>query len=157
MPTVPDLKSALQADLTQAIRARDEVAAATLRLALSAITVEEVSGRRARVLTEAEVVGVLTREAKKRRESADAFTAGNRPELAQRELAELAVLARYLPEPLAEDEVRVLVAEAVSAASAGGATGMAAMGAVMKQLTPRVAGRFDGARLAALVREALTG
>jgi hypothetical protein len=149
------LKARLQSDLTGAIRARDEITAATLRMALAAITNEEVAGKAARVLTDAEVVGVLTKEAKKRREAAAAFAEAGRPELADRETAELAILTGYLPEPLDESEVEVMVAEAVAAAAQVGVTGMPAMGRVMKDLTPRTAGRFDGARLAALVRAAL--
>lgn len=152
-----EMKQALQADLTEAIRARDEVTASTLRMALAAVTTEEVAGRAARTLSDAEVVAVLTKEAKKRREAAAAFAQGGRPELAEREQAELAVLTRYLPEPLTEQEVAAMVAAAVQSAADGGATGMAAMGRVMKPLTAQTAGRFDGGRLAALVREALSG
>lgn len=153
--SMSELKATLQSDLTAAIRARDEVTSATLRMALAAVTTEEVAGRAARTLTDAEVVGVLTKEAKKRREAAAAFADGGRPELAEREEAELAVLTRYLPEPLSEQEVSVLVASAVAAAAEAGATGMAAMGRVMKELTPQTTGRFDGGRLAAMVRAAL--
>jgi uncharacterized protein YqeY len=152
-----ELKAALQHDLTEAIRARDELTAATVRMALAAITTEEVAGRSARTLSEDEVLAVLTREAKKRREAAAAFTDAGRSELAAREEAELGVLARYLPEPLADDEVAAMVATAVAEAAAGGATGMAAMGRIMKELTPRTAGRYDGGRLAAQVRAALAG
>jgi uncharacterized protein YqeY len=149
------LKATLQSDLTEAIRARDELTVSTLRMALAAVTTEEVAGQSARVLSDAEVVSVLTKEAKKRREAAAAFSSANRPELADRETAELGVLARYLPEPLTEAEVQVLVDAAVAEAAAAGATGMPAMGRIMKQLTPQTAGRFDGGRLAALVRAAL--
>lgn len=152
-----DLKAALQHDLTEAIRARDELTAATVRMALAAITTEEVAGKTARTLSDAEVVGVLNREAKKRREAAAAFADAGRTELAAREQDELAVLARYLPEPLADDEVAAMVRAAVAEAAAAGATGMAAMGRVMKELTPRTAGRYDGAQLAAQVRAALAG
>lgn len=149
------LKHTLQGDLTEAIRERDELTAATLRMALAAITTEEVAGTASRTLEDAEVQRVLTREAKKRREAAVAFREGGRPELADREEAELGVLARYLPEPLTEQEVAEMVAEAVQQAAAAGATGLPAMGRVMKQLTPRTAGRFDGGQLAAMVRGAL--
>ena len=149
------LKETLQADLTDAIRARDELTVATLRMALAGITNEEVSGKSARVLTDAEVVTVLTREAKKRREASSAFAGGGRPELAAREDAELEVLARYLPTPLTEDEVAGLVSEAVARAAADDVTGMPAMGRVMKELTGTTAGRVDGGRLAAMVRTAL--
>lgn len=155
MTHMTDLKATLQADLSAAIKARDELVTATLRMALAAVTVEEVSGKRARLLTDAEVGAVLTREAKKRREAATAFRDGGRPELAEREMAELGVLARYMPEPLTEAEVDAMVAEAVASSAASGLTGRPAMGRVMAELKPRTAGRFDGARLAALVRSAL--
>ncbi|HYO18038.1 MAG TPA: GatB/YqeY domain-containing protein [Dermatophilaceae bacterium] len=152
---MPTLKETLQADLTTAIRSRDELTSATLRMALTAVTTEEVSGKSARTLSDAEVMGVLTKEAKKRREAATAFADAQRPELAQREMAELAVLSGYLPPALTVDEVTVMVGDAVAQAMAQGVTGMPAMGRVMKQLTPQTAGRFDGGQLAALVRAAL--
>lgn len=152
---MPTLKETLQADLTTAIRSRDELTSATLRMALTAVTTEEVSGKSARTLTDAEVMGVLTKEAKKRREAATAFTDAQRPELAEREMAELAVLSGYLPPALTVDEVTVMVRDAVAQATAQGVTGMPAMGRVMKQVTPQTAGRFDGGQLAALVRAAL--
>ncbi len=149
------LKETLQADLTTAIRSRDELTAATLRMALTAVTTEEVAGKSARILSDAEVMGVLTKEAKKRREAATAFTEASRPELADRELAELAVLERYLPEPLTADEVSTLVNAAVARLADQGVTGMPAMGRVMKELTAQTSGRFDGGELAAMVRAAL--
>jgi len=149
------LKARLQSDLTAAIRSRDELSAATLRLALAAITTEEVAGRTQRTLTDDQVMAVLAREAKKRREAAGAFTAAGRADLADRESAELGVLSGYLPQPLSEEEVQAMVARAVAGAASAGVTGRAAMGRVMKELTPSIGGRFDGARLAALVREAL--
>ncbi len=149
------LKETLQSDLTSAIRSRDELSAATLRMALTAVTTEEVSGKSARTLSDAEVVGVLNKEAKKRREAATAFTDASRPELAERELAELDVLGRYLPEPLTAEEVNALVDAAVARLADEGVTGMPAMGRVMKELTPQTAGRFDGGQLAAMVRAAL--
>jgi uncharacterized protein YqeY len=149
------LKDQLQADLTTAIKSRDEVTTATIRMALAAITNEEVSGKEARQLSDDDVIGVLGREAKKRRESAEAYDAAERPELADRERAELVVLGRYLPEALTEDDVRAIVAAAVAEVSASGATGGAAMGAVMKLVQPQVKGRFDGGQVAALVKSAL--
>ena len=149
------LKEQLQADLTTAIKSRDEVTAATLRMVLTAITNEEVSGKEARVLSDEDVVTVLGREGKKRRESAEAYDAASRPELADRERAELAVIGRYLPEQLSEDEVRGIVDAAVAEVTAGGATGGAAMGAVMKLVQPQVKGRADGGQVAALVKAAL--
>ena len=148
-------KEQLQADLTTAIKSRDEVTAATVRMVLTAITNEEVSGKEARVLSDDDVITVLGREAKKRRESAEAYDAADRPELAERERAELEVIGRYLPQPLSEDEVRTIVDAAVAEVTAGGATGGAAMGAVMKLVQPQVKGRADGGQVAGLVKAAL--
>lgn len=148
------LEDRLHDDLTAAIRARDELTTATLRMALTATKTESVSGDAARELTDDEVVAVLGREAKKRRESATAYDDAGRPELAARERAELGVLARYLPEQLSDEELAALVTAAVVAAGAGG-QGMRAMGAVMKVVTPQVAGRAEGGRVAAAVRAAL--
>jgi uncharacterized protein YqeY len=150
-----ELADRLQNDLTTAIRGRDEVSAATLRMALTAMKNEAVSGKVARELSDDEVVGVLTREAKKRREAATAYDDANRPELAARERAELVVLGGYLPAPLTDAELGELVTAAVRQVRADGGEGMRAMGSVMKLLTPQVAGRADGGRVAALVRSAL--
>lgn len=149
------LKDRLQADLTEAIRAQDELTMATLRMALSAITNAEVSGKEARELSDDEVVVVLTSEAKKRREAAESFDAGGAADRADRERAELGVLQRYLPEQLSEGELQQIVADAVAAAAADGKTGPAAMGAVMKVVTPQTRGRADGSQVAAMVKEAL--
>jgi uncharacterized protein YqeY len=146
------LEHRLHEDLTAAIRARDEVTSATLRMALTAVKNEAVSGSEARELTDGDVVVVLGREAKKRREAATAYDDARRPELAARERAELAVLEGYLPAQLGDDELAVLVAAAVAET---GADSPRQMGAVMKVLTPRVAGRADGGRVAAAVRAAL--
>jgi uncharacterized protein len=149
------LKQQLQADLTTAIKARDELTSATIRMALTAITNEEVAGKEQRELSDDDVLTVLGREAKKRRESAEAYDAAARPELADRERAELGVLGRYLPQPLSEAEVQAVVDEAVAKVAASGATGGQAMGAVMKLVQPQVKGRADGGAVAALVRSAL--
>ena len=149
------LKDQLQSDLTTAIKARDEVTAATIRMALTAITNEEVSGKEARELSDDDVLTVLGREAKKRREAAEAYDAASRPELADRERAELDVIARYLPQPLSDDEVRAIVDAAVVEVTAGGASGGQAMGAVMKIVQPQVKGRADGGAVAAMVKTAL--
>lgn len=148
------LEQRLHDDLTEAIRGRDEVRSATLRMALTALKNESVSGSDARVLTDDEVVAVLGREAKKRREAATAYDDAKRPELADRERAELVVLEGYLPAQLDDAELAALVAEAVAQT---GADSMRGMGAVMKVLTPRVAGRADGGRVAAAVKAALGG
>ncbi len=150
-----DLKDRLQSDLTIAIKARDEVTAATIRMVLTAITNEEVSGKQARQLSDDDVLTVLGREGKKRRESAEAYDAADRPELADRERAELEVIARYLPQQMSEDEVRSIVDAAVAEVSATGASGGQAMGAVMKLVQPQVKGRADGGQVAALVKSAL--
>jgi len=141
------MKDRIQADLTTAMKARDEVSSSTLRMVLTAITNEEVSGKSARVLTDEDVVTVLGREAKKRKEAAEAYDAAQRPELAARERAELAVIDGYLPEQLSENEVRAIVDAAVAQVAATGASGGAAMG--------QVKGKADGGQVAALVKSAL--
>ena len=146
------MKQQLQSDLTAAIRQRDELVMGTLRLALAAVTTEEVSGREARELTDDDVMRVLAREAKKRREAAEAFEAGGRMEQAGRERAEGEVLARYLPQPLGDSELSALVAEVIAEV---GASSMADMGRVMKAATGKVAGRADGSRVSAEVRAQL--
>src|SRR4051794_11572784 len=151
------LKSKLQDDLTEAIKARDELRSATLRLTLTAIQKEEVAGTEARELSDSEVEKIIAREAKKRREAADAFDKGGRRESAERERAEGEVLAGYLPKPLTDDELEQLVAAAVAEAAGSGAEGPRAMGAVMKIVNPQVAGRADGGRVAAVVKRLLAG
>ncbi|MFF2651096.1 GatB/YqeY domain-containing protein [Streptomyces sp. NPDC058045] len=149
------LKSKLQEDLTAAIRERDELRSSTLRLTLAAITTEEVAGKSARELSDAEVQKVIAREAKKRREAADAFAKGGRAEQAEREKAEGEVLAAYLPEPLSDDELEEIVAAAVAEAVGSGAEGPRAIGQVMKIVNPKVAGRAEGGRVAAAVKKLL--
>ena len=148
-----ELKERLRADLNAAMRARDQVLMRTLRMALTSITNEEVAGAAARDLTDDEVLRVLTREARKRREAAEAFSAAGRSDQAAAERAEGDVLAGYLPAQLSDDELAALVDAAIAET---GASGMAAMGQVMKTVTPRVAGRADGARVAAEVRRRLS-
>lgn len=148
------LKASLASDLTSAMRAREEVRVATLRMALAAITTEEVSGSASRELTEAETLKVVMKEAKKRKESALAYRDADRPELAEREEAELAVLETYLPEQLDEDELTSIVDRAVAQT---GATSMAQMGQVMKVAQAEVAGRADGGAVAAKVKARLAG
>jgi hypothetical protein len=147
------LKDRLQSDLTTAMKARDELRTATLRMALTAVRTEEVSGKSSRTLEDSEVVTVLGREAKKRREASEAFDQGGRPEQAARERAEGEVLAEYLPQQLADAEVAAIVAAAVAET---GAAGPQAMGQVMKVVTPQTQGRADGGRVAAEVRRQLT-
>ena len=149
-----ELKERLRADLNAAIRARDQVRLRALRMALTSITNEEVAGDTARELSDDEVVKILTREAKKRREAAEAFESAGRAEQAAAERAEGDVLASYLPAQLTDDELTAIVSAAIAET---GATGMPGMGKVMKTVTPRVAARADGARVAAEVRRQLTG
>ncbi|MER5768083.1 GatB/YqeY domain-containing protein [Streptomyces sp. NPDC001985] len=146
------LKSRLREDLTAAIRARDELRSSTLRLTLAAVSTEEVSGKTSRELSDDEVQKVIAKEAKKRREAADAFAKGGRPEQAEREKAEGVILDEYLPQQLTDDELQRIVAAAVAEAKAGGAEGPRAMGAVMKIVNPKVAGRAEGGRVAAAVK-----
>jgi len=148
------LKDRLRADLTTAIKARDEVRSGTLRMVLTAITNAEVSGKVARELTDDDVIGVLSAEAKKRREAAVAFEDGDRPDRAAKERAEAAVIADYLPAQLTPEEIADVVREALEKTGAAG-EGMKAMGKVMGVVTPQVKGRADGAAVAAEVRRQL--
>ncbi len=149
---MPTLKEQLRADLTAAMKARDETRTRTLRMALTSITNEEVSGTAAHDLTEDQVTKILTREAKRRREAAAAFADAGRDEQAAAERAEEEILASYLPAQLSDDELAAIVAAAITET---GASGPAGIGQVMKAVTPRVAGRADGSRVAAQVRSQL--
>lgn len=155
MAAMAAIKQALRSDLTTAMKAHDAARVATIRMALTAITTEEVAGKQARELSEADEIAVLTREAKRRKESAAAFAEAGRSDRVDQELAEAAIIAKYLPVPLTEDEVRPLVAAAVAGAASQGLTGGRAMGAVMKELKPATTGRYDGAELAVLVKREL--
>ncbi len=146
------IKEQLRADLIEAIRSRATVNSGTIRMVLSAITNEEVAGKEARVLTDAEVVIVLSREAKKRREAAEAFTAAGRADKALLEKEEGAIIAKYLPEQMSEEDVKKLIAEAITSS---GAAGPADMGKVMGILKPQIAGKADGALVSKLVKESL--
>lgn len=150
------MKQRLQDDLTAAIRARDELRSATIRLALSAIKTEEVAGKAVRELSEAEIITVLSKEAKKRKEAADVYRSAGAEDRAVAEEAELAVLAEYLPLALTGAEVERIVKDAVAQAASAGLTGMQAMGAVMKIVQPQTLGRADGAEVAAMVKQLLT-
>ena len=146
------LKEKLQADLTDAIRSRNEVVSGTVRMLLAAITNEEVAGKAAKVLTDAEIITVLSREAKKRREAVEAYTQAKRDDLAGKEKTEAAVIANYLPEQLSEDEIKKLIADAITETDAKGPAGM---GLVMKVLQPKIAGKADGGVVSGLVKAAL--
>ena len=147
-----DLKNRLRADLTTAMKARDELRTATLRMVLAAVSAEEVSGKEARELSDDEVMGVLRRESKKRREAAEAFAGAGRAEQAEREEAEGGVLAAYLPAQLDDADLAALVADVVTRT---GAAGMKDMGKVMGAVQGPVAGRAEGGRVAAEVRRQL--
>jgi len=147
------LKERLKSDLTEAIRARDEVRAGTIRMALTSITNEEVSGKEARVLTDAEITTVLSREAKKRREAAEAYDSAGSKERGDRERAEGLVIAEYLPSQLSENELQEMIKAAIVETGASGPSGM---GQVMKVLSPKIAGRADGSKVSAAVKAALS-
>ncbi len=151
------LKQTLRQDLTAAMKARETVTVATLRMALAAVTTEEVAGTEARELTDADVRKVLTKEVRKRKEAAEIYSGAGRGELAERELAESAVLQAYLPSPLEDSEVTALVADAVAevAAQTGSAPTIKQMGHVVKLAQAKAEGRAEGSRIAAAVRAAL--
>ena len=154
MARMSSLKDRLRADLTTAMKARDELRSSTLRMVLAAVTNAEVAGKTAKVLTDEEVVTVLGAEAKKRREAATAFAEGGRTESAEKERAEAEVIAAYLPEQLTEAEIADIVTAAVASTGAAG-EGMKAMGKVMGVVQPQVKGRADGGAVAAEVRRQL--
>jgi uncharacterized protein YqeY len=150
-----NLKEQIHIDLTAAIRAKDSLTSGTLRMVLSAITNEEVSGKEARVLDDQDFITVLNREAKKRKEAATAYDEAKRPELAEKERAELGIIQAYLPAALSDEDLAKIIADAVAQVAADGATGPSAMGAVMKLVSPQVSGRADGGAVAAAVKSAL--
>ncbi|MFD8568695.1 GatB/YqeY domain-containing protein [Streptomyces sp. NPDC057694] len=151
------LKSKLHDDLNVAIKGRDELRSSTLRMTLAAITTQEVAGKEKRELADEEVQAVIVKEAKKRREAAEAFEKGGRAESAARELAEGEVLAEYLPQQLSDAELEQIVGQAVEEAKAAGAEGPRAMGQVMKIVKPKVGDRAEGGRVAAAVKKLLAG
>lgn len=152
MDRMSALKDKLRTDLTASMKSRDEVRTRTLRMALAAVNVEEVAGRSARELSDDEIVKVLAKEAKKRREAAEAFSGAGRVEQARAEVDEQAVLEEYLPAQLSDEEIAEIVDEAIAES---GAAGPQAMGQVMKIVNPKVAGRAEGSRVAQAVRSRL--
>jgi uncharacterized protein YqeY len=149
------MKNQLQADLTDAMRARDEVKVATLRMALAAITKAEVAGKEQTTLSDADVTGVLRTEIKRRHEAADMYDTGDRPDRAARERAEAEVLSAYMPPEMDDAALTAVVAEEVAAITAAGTTGGKAMGQAVKAVRERVGDGADGARIAAAVKSAL--
>jgi uncharacterized protein YqeY len=148
------IKEQLQSDLTEAIRSRNEIVSGTIRMVLTSIRNEEVSGKEERTLADAEIITVLTREGKKRREAAEAFADAGRADKAELEKAEGEVIAKYLPAQMSEDDVKKLVAAAIAQS---GAVGPGDMGKVMGILKPQVAGKADGGLVSGLVKAALAG
>jgi uncharacterized protein YqeY len=148
------LKEKLQNDLTDAMRARDEIRSSTIRMILTSIKNEEVAGKEARELNDSEIITVLSREAKKRREAAEAFDQAGAKDRADQERAEGVVIGEYLPKQLTEDEIKSLIAAAMSET---GASTPAQMGLVMKSLQPKIAGKADGGLVSSLVKAALAG
>lgn len=148
------LKDQLRTDLTASMKARDQVRSSTLRMLLSAVSNAEVAGKQARELSDDDVIGVLTTEAKKRRESAVAFDEGGRSESAAKERAEVEVIAQYLPEQLSQEQVVDLVSQAIADTGAAD-EGMKAMGKVMGALQPKIKGRAEGGFVADEVRRQL--
>jgi uncharacterized protein YqeY len=147
------LKARLETDLRAAMKSRDELVTSTLRMALTAVRSAEVSGKAARELSDDEVLAVLTKEAKKRREAATAFADAGRDALATKERAEEEVLSGYLPSQLSDEELRELVAGALAA---GNFSGKQSMGPAMKAAQAAVAGKAEGGRVAAEVRRQLS-
>ena len=147
------LKEKLQSDLTDAIRSKDGVKSGTIRMLLAAITNEEVAGKAAKVLSDAVIITVLSREAKKRREAVEAYTNAKRDDLANKEKEEAAVIALYLPEQLSEADIKKLIADEIAETNAAGPAGM---GLVMKVLQPKIAGKADGGVVSSLVKAALS-
>jgi len=135
------------------MRDRDELRAGTIRMVLTAIKNEEVSGKEARQLSEAEVIRVLSREAKKRREAAEAYEQAGARDRADNEKAEGQIIATYLPEQLGESEIKDLISATIAET---GASGPQQMGLVMKSIQPKIAGRADGGLVSSLVRAALS-
>jgi uncharacterized protein YqeY len=146
------IKESLRSDLTEAIRGRDEITSSTIRMVLTAITNEEVSGKEARVLSDDEIITVLSREAKKRREASEAFENAGRADKAALEKAEGEVIARYLPAQLSVDDIKKIIADAIAST---GAAGLAEMGKVMGAVKPLIAGKAEGSIVSTLVKEAL--
>ena len=146
------IKEQLKKDLTEAIRGRNEITSGTIRMVLTAITNEEVAGKEARVLSDEEVITVLSREGKKRREAAEAFENAGRADKAALEKSEGEVIAKYLPAQLSEADIAAIIADAIAST---GAQGPGDMGKVMGAVKPKIAGKADGGLVSALVKAAL--
>ncbi|GAA3995198.1 GatB/YqeY domain-containing protein [Allokutzneria multivorans] len=158
LAAMAELKARLKADMITALKAKDKIVLDTLRMALTAVGAEEVAGKQARELSDDEVLKVLAREAKKRKESAEAFAAAGRDELATKERAEGEVLSAYLPKQLSDEELTAVVREALAEVTeqVGGKPSPKQMGQVMKAANTKVAGRAEGGRVATLVKAMLS-
>lgn len=150
------VKERMHAALTDAMRARDDIALSALRQALSEVAVAETAGAEQVVLSDAEVLAVLAVEVRKHHETAEAFVTAGRPEKTERELAEAAVLEAYLPAALTDEELDGIIAAEVAAAAADGATGMKAMGKVVSAVRAKAGATADGAAIANKVKAALS-
>lgn len=149
-----ELKEQLRADMTASMKARDALRTQTLRMVLTSISNAEVAGKTSHALSDEEVISILVSETKRRKEAAEAFEQGQRPELAEKERQEAAILAEYLPEPLSAEEVSAIVSAAI--ADAGGAElGMKIMGKVMGAVTSQTRGKADGSAVADEVKRQL--
>jgi uncharacterized protein YqeY len=151
------VKSDMQAALTTAMKARDEITLSSLRLALSAISVAETAGDESVELSDAQVLAILAVEVRKHHETADAFVTAGRPERVERERAEAAVLEAYLPAAVSDDDLQRIIAEEIAAAAAAGAEGMKAMGKVVSAVRAKAGPTADGGKIAAMVKAALAG
>ena len=151
------VKAQLQAQLTTAMKARDEVALSALRQALAAMSVAETAGDQVVELTDEQALAVLVVEVRKHHETADAFDTAGRPEKVERARAEAAVIEAYLPAALSDDDVQAIISAEIAAAAAEGATGMKAMGKVVSAVRAKAGPTADGAKIAALVKAALAG
>ncbi len=154
-----DLKATVEKDLAAAMKARDTARVGTLRMIVAAIRAEEVAGKSARDLDDQEVIAVLAREVKKRGEAAEIYRSNDRPELADKERAEQAIIEEYLPAQLDEEALTALVDDAIAQVrtETGAEPGMRQMGQVMKVATAAAAGGVDGKRLSTAVRARLAG
>ena len=151
------VKSDLKSALTTAMKARDELTLAALRLALSAISVAETAGDESVELSDEQVLAILAVEVRKHHETADAFATAGRPDRVERERAEAAVLEAYLPAALSDDDLQRFIGEEIAAAAAGGAEGMKAMGKVVSAVRAKAGPTADGGKIAAMVKAALAG
>lgn len=148
-----NLKERIQKDLEEALRRQDKTVVSVLRLLAAAVHNEEIAkGKQQSGLEDGAVLEVISREAKRRKESIEAYEKGGRADLVEQERAELAILYHYLPEPLGEEELKQLVQEAIAETSA---TSAKDLGKVMAALRPRISGRADGSVVAELVRKSL--